>query len=231
MMPDPIDLYEGHFDDPIVAAGEPLLQAGWRVAKSLNVLLAEINAMAPNRTKGYDGTIGDASHQRRASRHNPNRYGVVTARDITHDPAHGMDIHKVVRDYIARGQIHPELAYIISNRQVTSRAKGWTWRAYTGSSAHDHHAHFAVGVGPDSNPMPPYDSEQPWNIAGKPEEDPTVNVPVDQPSTTLAADAQTKLMADGILKEQHDLTKAAGNQFLLIMIERLLARVKALEAK
>ena len=32
----------------------------WRVAKSLNVLLDQINAIAPNRDKSSDGSIGDA---------------------------------------------------------------------------------------------------------------------------------------------------------------------------
>ncbi len=43
----------------------------------------------PNRDKSSDGTIGDPAHQARNSDHNPNAYGVVTAINITNDPAHG----------------------------------------------------------------------------------------------------------------------------------------------
>ena len=42
---------------------------GWRLAKSLEGLRAQINAAAPNRSKIADGAIGDAdngSHQRAA---------------------------------------------------------------------------------------------------------------------------------------------------------------------
>lgn len=39
----------------------------WRVAQSLEVLLAEVNAAAPNRNKAADGSIGDTSHSARAS--------------------------------------------------------------------------------------------------------------------------------------------------------------------
>jgi hypothetical protein len=66
----------------------------WRVARSLDQLLAEINASAPNRSRASDGSIGDAAHQTTDSDHNPHCQGwVVTARDFTHDPAGGFDAH------------------------------------------------------------------------------------------------------------------------------------------
>ena len=138
----------------------------WRVAKSLLVLLDEVNAVAPNRSKGVDGTLGDAAHRARVSRHNPNRYGVVTAMDITHDPAHGMDVHALVRRLTAGGRCpHPNCAYIISNRQVARRSNGWKWETYGGSHPHDQHAHFAAGEGSDADPRSPYDDTTPWGIA------------------------------------------------------------------
>lgn len=135
----------------------------WRLAKSLVQLRSEFDAAFPGRSKRSDGTIGDAAHRSRASRHNPNRYGVVTALDITHDPASGCDVHRLARQLVR--DPHPELAYVISNAQVASRSRGFVWRTYTGSNPHTLHAHFAVGVGPDSDPMPPYDSTQPWGIS------------------------------------------------------------------
>lgn len=161
-------LQDGFFDEPILleAQIEGVLEAkAWRLAKSLVVLRDEINQIAPNRNKGYDGTIGDAAHAARPSRHNPNKNGVVCALDITHDPAHGMDIHTTIRNYLKSGKIHPDLTYVISNRQIARRSNNWVWKKYSGSNAHDKHVHFAVGLGSDSNPTPPYDNTVAWGIA------------------------------------------------------------------
>jgi hypothetical protein len=51
----------------------------WRVAKSLLTLREQVDAMAPNRNKSSDGTIGDQSHRSRNSDHNPNADGVAVA--------------------------------------------------------------------------------------------------------------------------------------------------------
>lgn len=134
----------------------------WRLAQSLATLRAEIDRLAPGRSKRSDGTIGDQAHASRASRHNPNRHGVVTALDITHDPAGGCDIHAIARRIVQHP--HPELAYVISNGQIAKRATGFRWERYTGASPHTQHAHFAVGEGPDRDPRPPYDSTQPWGV-------------------------------------------------------------------
>lgn len=148
-----------------------------RLAKSLVTLRNEINALAPNRSKVSDGWIGDAAHRSRASRHNPNRYGVVTALDITNDPANGCPIHEIA-DRVRRNP-HPQLRYLISNGRIASRPS-WTWRTYRGSNRHDRHVHFAVGVGPDSNPQPPYDSTRPWGVAATPGGGKIVTVKVQQ---------------------------------------------------
>jgi hypothetical protein len=136
----------------------------WRLAGSLVVLRNQINAAAPHRSKASDGTIGDAAHGARASRHNPNDHDVVTAIDITHDPARGCDIHAIA-DHI-RQHPHPELAYIISLGRIAGRATSWAWHRYTGSNPHNIHAHFGVGQGSDSDPRPPYDSTAPWAVPG-----------------------------------------------------------------
>ena len=76
------------------------LVSRWRVAKSLEHLRTQVNNAFPNRSKASDGTIGDISHQGRESDHNPwvvdAGIGVVTALDVTHDPAHGCDAGKLV---------------------------------------------------------------------------------------------------------------------------------------
>lgn len=136
----------------------------WRLAKSLVKLRDQINATAPDRSRASDGTIGDAAHRMRASRHNPNDFEVVCALDVTDDPAHGCPIH-VFADRI-RNNPHPELAYVISNGRIAGRSTGWAWHQYSGSNPHVKHAHFAVGVGPDSEPRPPYDGTQGWSFGG-----------------------------------------------------------------
>lgn len=135
----------------------------WRLAKSLSTLRDEIGAVAPKRSRLSDGTIGDPAHASRASRHNPNRHRVVTAIDITHDPKGGMDVHALARRLVK--DPHPELEYVISNGQVAKRRTGFAWETYRGSNQHVSHAHFAVGRGPDSDPLPPYDSTAPWGVA------------------------------------------------------------------
>lgn len=139
----------------------------WRVAKSLDVLLADINKAFPERSKISDGSIGDAAHASRDSDHNPwvidsAGVGVVRARDFTHDPDGGLDCN-VLATRLARklrtGR-HPALgagAYVIWNKRIISRdriAEGW--RPYTGSNTHERHLHLSVALGPG------YDSVRAW---------------------------------------------------------------------
>lgn len=144
----------------------------WRVARSLDVLLAEVNAAAPNRSKISDGSIGDAAHASRDSDHNPWRRGadgmpVVGARDFTHDPADGLDCNKLASSVAALLGKHSALgsgAYVIWNRRIISRDRlGEGWRAYTGSNPHDKHCHVSVCTSPAG-----FDSTAPWNVFAKP---------------------------------------------------------------
>lgn len=167
-MPDVIE--EGLFDPPITNAvpeGDAILAApSWRLAKSLAVLREEANILAPNRKKYNDGTIGDAAHAARASRHNPFG-GVVTALDLTHDPEGGFDAHAIARELTTHP--HPNLYYVISNRQAAYKKEGFVWRQYGGSHPHDKHIHVAVGWGPDNHPydnLGQVDDTTPWNLGG-----------------------------------------------------------------
>ena len=168
-MPDVVlEFAEEEYDEMVFEAqapdfDQPLEGAGWRLARSLQVLRNECNAKAPNRNKSSDGTIGNASHAARPSRHNPNNNRVVCAMDITHDPAHGMDTYAMF-DYL-RTHPHPDLEYVISNRRIASRTKGWTVRPYGGASPHSRHIHIAVGRGPESEPREPYDDTNAWGIS------------------------------------------------------------------
>lgn len=133
----------------------------WRLASSLETLRAQVNEFAPQRSKASDGTIGNPEHASRPSRHNPNKFSVVTALDLTHDPVGGFDAHAWARRHVL--DPHPELAYIISRGEVARRVDGFVWRKYLGANPHDKHIHNGVGIGPDGNPLPPYDSLVLWS--------------------------------------------------------------------
>jgi lysozyme family protein len=134
----------------------------WRVAKSLEILRDQVNAAHPGRRKDNDGTIGDAAHQARSSDHNPwvrdGAVGVVTALDITHDPAHSVDTYAMAETL--RLNRDRRIKYVISNRRIfSSQVHAWEWRPYSGSNPHDHHVH--ISVVPDKAL---YDERTPWNL-------------------------------------------------------------------
>lgn len=130
----------------------------WRDAKSLDVLLTQVNALYPGRDKSNDGTIGDTAHQQEHSDHNPNSHGVVCARDITHDPASGCDSYKLAEQFCAAKD--RRVQYVISNRKIANAdIHDWAWRPYNGSNPHDHHVHVSVRQNPAL-----YDLETAWNL-------------------------------------------------------------------
>ncbi len=126
----------------------------WRVAKSLDVLLKQVNAKWPDRSKNSDGSIGDEHHSARTSDHNPDEHGVVRAIDITHDPKGGFDSYAFA-DMLLKNQ-DGRLKYVISNRRIGSGPAAdhpGIWRPYGGINPHDHHCHISVtpdgASGPD----------------------------------------------------------------------------------
>lgn len=135
----------------------------WRVAKSLETLRSQINRASPNRSKISDGTIGDAAHASRSSDHNAwikdGNMWVVSALDVTHDPAHGVDGRAIAQSILdARDS---RVKYIISNGQIASGRNGprpWVWRPYSGKNPHRHHVH--ISVLPEKKE---YDSEDAWD--------------------------------------------------------------------
>lgn len=137
--------------------------ATWRVARSLDQLLAQINATAPNRSKLSDGSIGDAAHSSRESDHNPDQDGVVCARDFTDDPAHGCDVDAIFRSLVASAD--PRIKYLIrqfhgSTPTITQWQGGrLVWTPYYGINPHDHHGHVSVTQAGK-------DDARPWSIGG-----------------------------------------------------------------
>ncbi|MGI8313345.1 hypothetical protein [Saccharopolyspora hattusasensis] len=140
--------------------------ATWRVARSLETLLAQFNARYPSRSKASDGGIGDAAHASRASDHNPwfgpatDGLMLVTARDFTHDPAAGMDIDRLTDELAASRD--PRIKYIIANGYIMDSRPGtnpWRWVKYTGSNPHRKHFHLSV-----LDDVALADDRSPWNL-------------------------------------------------------------------
>lgn len=129
-----------------------------RPAKALLVLRDQIDTRWPNRDKSSDGMLGDVRHQATKSDHNPNAAGVVTAIDITNDPAHGPVARELAEDLLASRD--PRIKYVISNRQIcSSLVSPWVWRPYNGANAHEAHCHISVMDDPAL-----YDSQLAWRF-------------------------------------------------------------------
>jgi len=135
----------------------------WRLANSLITLRTQVNAMWPNRSKASDGTIGDAAHQAQHSEHNPNAAGVVTAMDITQDPANGADM-QVLADMLIASK-DSRTWYIIFNRRIWQADTGW--QPYSGTAdPHTNHLHISV-----AQDAAHYDNAAKWSIKGVAMED------------------------------------------------------------
>lgn len=119
---------------------------------SLLVLRNQANELAPGRSKASDGLVGDEEHQETNSDHNPHFVpGVgaemVTALDLTHDPADGFDSYRFAE--ILRKRRDPRIKYVISNKRIFSSYKSgsraaWEWGPYSGSDPHTNHVHISV---------------------------------------------------------------------------------------
>lgn len=131
----------------------------WYIAKSLEILRAQLNARAPNRSTASDGGIGDAAHSARLSDHNPTASGQVCARDFTNDPAGGCG-GQWLADTLVAGR-DPRIKYIIFNHRILDTRPGqnpWRWMPYSGTNAHEHHVHVSVFAGALG------DDTRPWNL-------------------------------------------------------------------
>ena len=124
------------------------------VDKSLDLLRDQVDAAAPGRSKASDGSIGDPDHAARTSAHNPEDTedssdgndpdNQVDARDITHDPDSGADMH-VVTESIRQSRDR-RVHLVIFNKRIfssysTASRRAWEWGPYSGSNDHSKHAH------------------------------------------------------------------------------------------
>ena len=155
-----------------------------RIAKSLDTLRTQVNAIAPGRSKAADGWIGDPAHAARTSDHNADRYGIVRALDITHDPKNGFDSWAFAE--MLRQRKDRRIKYIISNDRIASGSAGpspWAWRAYNPNdpnrNKHSHHIHVSVVAATPSNDHG--DDAKTWDIAGPWKAEDTKPAPVVKP--------------------------------------------------
>lgn len=126
----------------------------WRLARSLDVLAAEIEAVAPGTTVW---TIGNEEHQATWSDHNPNAAGVVCAADILDDA--GLDLQWLADTIVATDP--PALKYVIWRDRIW--LPGYGWQPHRGQ--YHGHVHVSVGWGPDGRSTGPYDDTSPWGLA------------------------------------------------------------------
>lgn len=146
-----------------------------RPARSLVRLREQIDAAYPNRNRASDGMIGDAAHAATISDHNPNAAGVVTALDITHDPANGVDIDKLSDELAATRD--PRIKYLIANGLAMEPAvSGWNWVQYYGDP-HTNHLHISVYGN--------YDDDSDWRIFNEGEDMPASQQKVDELTVRL----------------------------------------------
>jgi hypothetical protein len=153
---------------PPMTERSALTDLPWRVAKSIMVLLGQVNAHYPHRSKTSDGTIGDSQHCQGGNPDTSDHcawivdgdHRVVSAVDITHDPKNQCDAGKIAAGLIASKD--DRIKYVIWNRRIAASyavggAAPWAWRPYTGPSPHTEHVHLSVLSEKDK-----YDSETPW---------------------------------------------------------------------
>ena len=131
----------------------------WRAANSLITLRDQLNALYPARSKVSDGLVGDAAHATTISDHNPNSNGVVTAFDITQDPANGLDIQQLANTLVTHND--PRIKYIIANKRLWMSGK---WVNYFGVDPHTNHLHLSVSADPNL-----YDNGNQWNLSNQQE--------------------------------------------------------------
>ncbi len=172
-LPEVSDALDGHGDPADLAREAARVDTvfaeaalPWRAAEALKALREQVNAAFPGRNKSHDGIVGDSAHQSRQSDHNPwivdQGRGVVSAIDITHDPASGCDAEKIVAALHASRDAR--IKYLIWNRRIANASAigsvpPWTWRSYTGANPHTHHFHLSVKADKAL-----YDDASPWTI-------------------------------------------------------------------
>lgn len=131
----------------------------WKLSAAAERLRAEINTLFPGRDKKSDGSVGDTSHSRRASDHNPDENGWVRAIDVDEDVwgkdgADPVMANQLVRRLIEIGKKDKRLSYIIFEGFIWSATYGWKKQDYNGVNEHNHHIHISFTKAGDTDGSP-----------------------------------------------------------------------------
>src|ERR1044072_1858101 len=165
-------------------------------ARSLLVLLDEVNRQHPGRDKRSDGWLGDPRHassgspEAGGSKHNPNRRGVVDARDFD---SSALDVARFVAAVIR----HPSTRNVIYNRKI--RSKGYSGGlavayAYHGPSPHTEHVHVDIEMTPGQE-----NDDRPWGYYRGPAQ-PVVVVPVSTRTESTGVKTPAKAPPGGMTR-------------------------------
>jgi hypothetical protein len=152
--------------------------ASWVTIPASDSLTNEFNTAFPARDKASDGSIGDTAHANSSSDHNPDETGAtpyedadsineVHAKDIDSDLNRaGWSMQRCVNIIVGEHKAGRDnrLQNVIYNRKIASASWGWTWRDYTGPSAHTEHGHFSFRYGSGSGSGNPENDTSPWGI-------------------------------------------------------------------
>lgn len=138
--------------------------SSWRVAASLLALRSQIDIAAPGRNRNTDGTIEEGCGTNKSSDHCPNvrdgSAGIITAMDITHDPANGVDAERIVEEL--RLSQDQRIKFVIwKGRIFSATLEPWVWRPYHGPNQHNSFFHVSVVSNKEI-----YDSSAAWGIIG-----------------------------------------------------------------
>ena len=133
---------------------------------SLVAARGAVNTIAPNRDKTSDGWIGDQAHATRPSGHNPDETGIPERTDAdTIDEVRAIDVDKdlrqpgltmqmIVDSILATPHDRDRLIYIIWNRTIWSKSRGWRPADYSGDNPHTEHGHLSGDPAYDDDDAP-----------------------------------------------------------------------------
>ena len=129
----------------------------WYLCRSLKQLRKQIDEAFPNRDLKSEGAVGDTSHSRRKSSHNPDSRGAVRAIDVTHNPIKGLDCNLLLHALLSAKD--SRIWYLIFNGKIYNRKVGFAPAKYSGSNDHKKHLHISVADKPEI-----YDNGAEWNL-------------------------------------------------------------------